>query len=225
MITAVLPYRSDGSPERRRNLEAIQSRWIAEGVSVVKGEGKDGPWSKGSAVWEAMTLVETRWAVISDADVWTDGVVEALRGMERTGRRWAVPYGKVYRLTDEATERWIEHGRPVNPTFDRWPYEGHAGGGIVVMRTEDYSRVPMDPRFLGWGQEDDAWSLALHLLLGRPYRVRCGLWHLWHPPQEKMNDYAGSQESLDLYARYRACRRDPKAMRCLLGEGRRLLSG
>lgn len=190
---------------------------------MVKGEGKEGPWCKATAIHEAVELCDAEWLVISDADVWCDGVGEAIQGARASKRGWAIPHGKVYRLTDASTQVWIDKGRPFAPVFDRWPYEGRPGGGIVCLRRQDWYRVPMDPRFLGWGQEDDAWSVALHSILGRPWRGRSGLWHLWHPPQEKMNDYAGSQDSLDLYARYRASRKDPKAMRGLLDECRRLL--
>lgn len=190
-------------------MEAIRGRWTAEGLPVATGGGTEGPWCKGAAVAECLEQLDTEWVAISDADVWCHQWQEALDLAIRRKRDWAIPHGTVYRLDERSTVEWIERGTVRSPLFVRWPYEGRPGGGLTLIKRSVYDEVPIDRRFVGWGQEDDAWGLALHTLIGRPHRGRHPLWHLWHPPQDRISEVAGSQESLALYAQYRRMRRNP----------------
>jgi hypothetical protein len=84
----------------------------------------------------------------------------------------------------------------------------------------------MDHRFVGWGQEDQAWAIALKCLFGNPWRSQNGpLWHLWHPPQERMSREKGSLSSWDLYSSYRRLAANQKGMEELLAEARQVAAG
>lgn len=98
------------------------------------------------------------------------------------------------------------------------PYQGLEGGGAVVARRELITEVPVDPLFEGWGQEDEAWGLALNNLAGPATRQSAPLVHLSHAPQERATRKRGSAASWARYGRYRAARGDPEAMRALLKE-------
>ena len=74
------------------------------------------------------------------------------------------------------------------------------------------------PRIRGWGQEDEAWSIALHCLYGEPWRGDRDLVHYWHPPQPRMSRIIGSVEGQQLRKRYRDAQNDPAAMRALIKE-------
>lgn len=105
---------------------------------------------------------------------------------------------------------------------------------MTVLPRALYERVPLDPRFAGWGQEDGSWADALTALAGPPWRgdhpkqPLHPMWHLWHPPQERTfpagrsaSRAIGSAEGLALRQRYRAAARaGPGAMAALLAEAR-----
>ena len=78
----------------------------------------------------------------------------------------------------------------------------------------------MDKRFIGWGQEDVAFALALHTLAGPAWLGDSDLIHLWHPPQARLTRRKGSVESWALFRRYQSAKRDPLKMRELLKEAR-----
>ena len=104
---------------------------------------------------------------------------------------------------------------PANPYTER-PYHGWAGGGIVVTTGETYRQAPLDPRFVGWGQEDEAWALALSVLVGKPRRGTADLVHLWHPPAERKSRSVGNHNNLALLNRYQRAARNADAMRALV---------
>lgn len=181
------------------------------------GEPPPGPWCKAAAVAEAVERTSGEVLVVADADVWCDTVDDAVAAVE-AGAAWAVPHGKVHRLTEQAT-RAVMAGRPFTAAgLCQRPYKGHAGGGIVVLRRDTFETVPMDPRFVGWGQEDDAWGVALATLAGAPWRGAEPLWHLWHPPAERMNRAIGSRDGERLWHRYRRAMKNPDRMRALVAE-------
>lgn len=190
------------------------------------GACPDGPWRKAVAVADALTYSHADVVIVADADVLIDP--DLLRRAEAevtggpTGFKWAVPHRTVRRLDAEATARvqagtWPSEGM----RLDQPVYAGHAGGGIVVIRRETYDACPLDPRFAGWGHEDDAWATALRCLHGRPWRAsRAPLWHLWHPAAPRRTRQFGAEESYALYRRYAAAAGKPARMAELVEEAR-----
>jgi hypothetical protein len=84
----------------------------------------------------------------------------------------------------------------------------------------------MDHRFVGWGQEDQAWAIALKCLFGNPWRSQNGpLWHMWHPPQDRMSREKGSPSSWNLYRLYCRVAADRVGMSNLLAEPRTVAKG
>ncbi len=137
------------------------------------------------------------------------------------GAPWAVPHIGISRLTEAATAQVLAGIDPdtLEPeALEEPPYRAHPGGGIVVIRRDVYEQVPLDPRFIGWGREDDSWGLALKTLIGRPVHLRGRLWHLWHPPQPRPTRTHGSDDNEALYQRYRAANHAPARMAALIEE-------
>ena len=182
------------------------------------GEVSDGEWCKARAVAEALTDVGADVLVIADADVTcstTPDVVEAVRA----GAAWGVPHRGIRRLSQAATALALAGADPEHLSdYDEPPTRAHAGGGIVVVRRDVYELTPLDPRFVGWGHEDDAWGLALHTRHGRPPRGRGRLIHLWHPPQNRIDRRRGSEANLALFERYRKALNNPARMAALVAE-------
>lgn len=217
-VSVVVPWRPDGGP-RDSAWEYLAWRWrrTHPNWQVVTGTAPDGPWCKAAAVAEALPRATGEVLIVADADVWCPGVTQAVDAVAN-GAGWAVPHGLVHRLTPDATMAVLAGGPLLGPVV-QFPYRGYPGGGMTVLTRETYEQVPLDPRFAGWGQEDESWALALTCLTGAPWRGDAPLWHLWHPPQDRTSRRWGSDASRALWARYCQAAADPDAMRALLAEG------
>lgn len=200
----------------------MRTRHLELGRTVVIGGVPPGDWVKARGVWSAAQHTDAEIVVISDADVWCDGIDDAVQAVAH-GAPWAIPHRMVRRLTETASADTIRTG-VFDGDLEQKPYVGLEGGGLVVLRRSDLLDVPPDPRFVGWGQEDESWGLALAGLLGDPWRGDADLWHLWHPPQPRLNRKIGSKASKALWARYRTGeRRDRAALAALAVEAKAAL--
>jgi hypothetical protein len=132
-----------------------------------------------------------------------------------------MPHSAVHRLTESSTTRYMAGASHEGLALTQRAYKGWEGGGYVVARRETLLDVPLDPRFVGWGAEDESWALALRTLKGPPWRGKEPLIHLFHPPQERMSRRWGSVESKALHRRYLNARNDEQAMRRLIEEAKR----
>jgi hypothetical protein len=232
--TALFPWRH-GDPHRDRAADWVLEAWATHYPGVarlttgdVDGLDVDGAWCKANHVAHLAALAspEADVLVVSDVDVWVDpaAVRAAVDLVTRGDVTWAVPHRDVYRLNAAATAELIARPVPGGPPavaagdLAERPYRGHLGGGVVVLGRRAALDVPLDPRFVGWGQEDDSWAMALVTLAGKPWRGSADLVHLWHPPQPRMNRMYGSAQGQALAARYRRASGHPVAMRGLLAE-------
>ena len=190
--------------------------WVLEKhehpVTVAYG---DEPWVKADAIRPAVEASSAEILVMADADCWTDGLPAAIRAVE-LGAPWAKPHDLVHRLTKESTAA-LYGGRPWHELDER-PYQGVAGGGFVVARRETFLAVPMDPRFVGWGQEDLAFAMALHTLAGPAWLGGADLTHLWHPPEPRLSRAWGSVEGKQLLKRYGGAKGNPELIGQLVKE-------
>jgi hypothetical protein len=218
-VSVLVPARLDA--QRARLWEFLRPRWEALGYELVEGDSSTRAWCKARAVADALARAVGQVLVVADADVWCDGVPAAVAAVRR-GAAWAIPHYRVCRLTRPATDEVLRSGawpgRPVPTTYAQRPYPGRPGGGIVVLSRDTYAKAPIDPRFTGWGQEDESWALALGTLAGRCWRGTADLWHLWHDPAPRLNRTTGSRQSMMLHRRYSLAARQPARMRALLAE-------
>lgn len=213
----VVPFQGE-DPDRIRALRYV--RHSLPWPTSIGQLNSDEPWCKAEAVRLGIGAVsDCEVLVVHDADVECIGLGEAILKVA-AGAPWAIPHRDVYRLTREQTDDHIMSGGMVEAKrpYDRPPYRGFAGGGIVVLRRELYGACPLDPRFLGWSGEDESWAKALTCLYGKPWRGTAPLVHLWHPPQERLTTRWGSQEARALAGRYTGACRSRGRMRELLAE-------
>lgn len=182
------------------------------------GSCPDGPWVKALAVQDGIDQTDDTDLVVADADVWCDGLDEALSRL--ADRPVVIPHGQVVRLTPEATAAVLAGDPPRRHKGSARTYRGYEGGGILILRRDVWDRVPLDPRFVGWGQEDSAWAHALTAMTGKICRFSAPLYHLWHPPQERLNRHTGTLEGLALNQRYEEHRHNPTEMAELLDEAK-----
>lgn len=212
----IIPWRP-GCPHRERALAWVLDRWHRAGFDPVLGV-HNGEWCKATAVANGLEHTSADLLIIADGDVWCDGIPDALHAASTAP--WVIPHKFVHRLTQDATEDVLSGAEPDLKATEQRPYSGQPAGGITILRRDVYETVPLDTNFVGWGQEDQSWDLALRTLVGRPTRFTAPLIHLWHPPQPRLTRDRGSKASRDRYLRYHRARNKPDRMRELVEEGR-----
>jgi len=216
----IIPWRG-GCPYRQLALDWIVNAHEAYGRNVILGElDPDTEWSKARAVQAGLALSTADDIAISDGDVWVDSMELGFDHLGDVG--WSMPFLDVHRLDPGATSAALQTG-DLGGKLQQRAYRGVAGGGLTVITRELYDRVPLDPRFVGWGQEDEAWGAALATLAGKGWRGASGLFHLWHPPQQRQNRAVGSDASRLLRNLYLKARRSEPEMEALVAEARSLL--
>lgn len=224
-ISVLIPFGNE-TPWRKAAFEHVTA-WYRETLEdpEIRVGFVAGTWCKASAVAHALRESKGSVLVVADADCIAPGIREAVRAVQQ-GAPWAMPHLKVYRMSTEATHQIYKGASPgsltgQNKWLDQSPYKGYEGGGITVLRREVYLDCPLDPSFRGWGQEDEAWAIALNSLYGAPWRGRAPLYHLWHEKPSRMSRYAGSTTSLDRLAEYKEAQIHGSWAN-LLGEARNL---
>lgn len=214
-VAVLVPWRPDGGP-RQTVWAWVRQQWARwPDWEIVTGAPPDGPWSKGAAVADALRQTSADVLVVADADVWSYGIPAAVTAVADSRARWAMPHHLVRRLTEDAT-RAVLDGAPLDGQPTQETHPGVAGGGLVVLARDVLEGVPMDPGFEGWGQEDQAWALALTTLAGPMWRGTADLFHLWHPPAPRRSRAVGSTASLARYRRYQAASGQASQMRALV---------
>lgn len=227
-VSVVVPWR-EGCWHREQSWRWVQQQYAATFPSweVIVGRSADGPFSRSQAIIDGATniSIDADVIVVADADVWPADrscFIEAIDAARETG--WAVPHRLIHRLSEQSSYRFMG-GAPLDGLEldtsnrqDSKPYVGHATGTLLVILPDVLFEVSPDRRFVGWGQEDDAWAFALRTLVGSGHRGTADLVHLWHPPQERKNRRIGNEESQKLFLRYQFANRKPDLMRALIEE-------
>lgn len=203
---------------------ALWEPWLGRDRIVECSASWRGRWSKGASILAGLEQVATKYVIMADADVLVErhAIEGSLRVLDR-GAPWVIPHQFVRRLTQAGADQVyrtvgldpfvaVAHAEAIEP------HRGMAGGGMLLALVSTLRRVPPDPRFAGWGQEDEAWARALTTLAGAPVRGQAMMQHLWHPPAQRVSRHTGSRESAELYDRYCAAHRDRTAMAALLDE-------
>lgn len=214
----------DGA-ERERNWRFLRERYERLfDWEIVTSDKLGSPWSKGTALHDAVERASHDEIVLADADILIapDALTQAVKMLRFAG--WVVPHRKVYRLTEEITRQVIdgEVGEP-RPTPPQWvvrrPYVGPRAGGILMITREAWEvSGGMDPRFRGWGGEDISFAKALHTLVGPCHRLAAPAWHLWHRNQAVTAGRRGSPANERLAGRYKDAHKDPERMAALIKE-------
>lgn len=219
-VALVVPFRG-GCSHREEAWSFLRRRYADRHPDwdLIEATAPQGPWRKGSVLAEGMRRTKAEIVVQIDADVWTDGLplaVEAVKG----GASWAIPHQLVHRLGAEATQALLADKPWDHLPLAQAPYQGIQGGGAIVARREVLESAPVDPRFQGWGQEDESQAFALRALVGEAWRGEALMIHLWHPPADRWTRKRGSEENWALRRRYGQAYNDPAAMATLIEESR-----
>lgn len=217
MPAVLIAWRTTDCPHRTKALAWTIARHAQNGWPVVIGRHDEGPWCKALAVADALAQTQAEILIVADADVWSDGIPEAVQAVAE-GRPWAMPHRGVVRLSESSTALYAAGEDWPGLELDENAYLGVEGGGIVVIRRDIYESCPLDPRFLGWGDEDDSWGMALRTIHGPPHRSKTALVHLWHPPQQRASRSRGSQANRELRKTYAKALSSQGTMRALVAD-------
>lgn len=230
----IIPWHDNNDTHRSNVLDWLQHRWREDHpeFNIVLGAlSEDSDWCKADAVEVGIHAAEAEpddLLIIADADVWVPytAIDAAVEAVELDNAAWSMPHRAVHRLTEQGTREALTLTQPdweqlcTRYGYDRPPYLGTVGGGITILRLSTYRDCPLDPRFVGWGQEDESWGDALRTLHGHRHRGSDDLYHLWHPPLPRMAPGIGSLPGKHLRDRYRRSVGNPTAMRSLVDAGR-----
>lgn len=234
-VSLLVPFRDDDGT-RTRLWDWLRPRWehYHPDVEIVVATDESAPFSKTSAVNDAARRASGDVFGILDADVWfhAAGFSHAVDLVATRRVPWCAPHSRVIRITEAATDRILD----LDPTvrFPRLDLTRDAErvtptslGMLYLVRRDDFERVGgMDPRFAGWGWEDNAFQWVLDALVGPWRRLDYDAFHLWHPRHRNEGGkpiWPGQTDrNAELGRRYKAARRDLRAMRQLVDEVRDL---
>ena len=189
MISLLFPFRDDGS--RSAQFEWLQTRWkhFMPDAEIIVAEDDGGtPFSKTVAVNNAYRRATRDVMAIVDADVWVNpkvirSSVEAIRGRRHS---WVRPCNKVLRLNKKFTENLIQgdhtkHLPSIDPEVDCDRVTPVVGLICIFSRDLFESVGGMDPRFRGWGWEDNSFNQLMDFKARKCLFLKHPVYHLWHP--------------------------------------------
>lgn len=215
-VAVVVPWRDNGCAYRYRNWEWVQEQFAVRYPDwpVVTGPSSEGPFNRSEAILRGAASCDADVLVVHDADVWFDGDLDEVVERVAVGSGWAVPHWHLVRLSAAASAAVLDGATlSADLAVAERPYKGNATGTLLVIHRSLLFSVPPDVRFVGWGQEDEAWGAALETLYGRPARGPHDLYHLWHPEPQRMNRREGNREGVALRKQYDRANRDRRGMR------------
>lgn len=121
-------------------------------------------------------------AVLHDADCWVE-LGSIIKAVETAGSL-TYAWDRLLSLTEAATEKFhagIRDFGEADTYRIRPPGRLPPGGPRVVTRDLWEKTGGFDPRFKGWGYEDNAFRFACKQAAGPTRRVEGVLYQLWHP--------------------------------------------
>jgi hypothetical protein len=190
MISFLVPFYGD-DPVRLRLLREVTRelrQWFPDDEVLVGGPGEPSRavtrnWLAQESSGDILAFVDADTIIpptqVRAAAKWiTDGEVQ-----------WVLPYQSYYSLTEAGTAAFL-HGDPSPETDYVFPSpeapEPSVGGVIMMTRSAFATVNGYDERFIGWGEEDRAFAMALSVLVGLERRISGLVYHLWHPAPESV---------------------------------------
>lgn len=188
-ISMLIPFR-DSTGERSRLIKYLVPKWQAhmpDAEIIVASDDGDNPFSKTIAVNNAYKQATTDILIMMDADCWVQPNV-LRKGADIIKKRrapWVRPCNKVLRINKNKTDFILQQNY-----LKRFPHISKDDCdritpvvGLVAMFTrEGFEDIGgMDPRFRGWGWEDNAFNSLMDSVYGKHLLMNYPVYHLWHP--------------------------------------------
>ncbi|WP_338450561.1 galactosyltransferase-related protein [Niallia oryzisoli] len=228
-VSIIIPFQTDNGPR------AEAFKWIKQFYEHIMPEAElclgiidKSEINKSKAVNLAVKKATRDIFVIADADIVYDPklIVKAVNMLELNKAPWVVPFNEIYEIEKTGTEKllktkpkWPIEVNPKECTKANWLYDGFAGKLIVIPRENFEAVEGFDERFIGWGGEDDAFSLSVQTICGNLANIGGKIYHVWHPPSNYGTNPHG-KENLKLLNCYKLARGNKKKMVKLIAERR-----
>lgn len=219
-VRVAVPRRADGG-HRDKLWRYCKRQWRSQfpDWKLVEGHHDIGPFNRSAAINNAAA---GKWdvLVIADADVLADHNAISHAVEACSDGRVHLPYQRRMMVSELGTRRIL---RGHKGSWSGWSTPDtnrqHCSSVVVLNRALWDSVGGFDPRFEGWGAEDDAFVTACDTLAGHHVRHAGNVWHLWHRPSPHRNHRSPLYvAAVALLKRYQGC--DKTAMTQLLAEDR-----
>lgn len=186
-VDVLVPLRLNRTKEplsRREAWRYVRAFWSEQlhEYRVITGDDGGQPFSRGSTLNQLAARSTAPVLVIADADVVAEPyqVHAAVEQCQQAATGMVLAFDDYVPLSPEATTLVyagdLEHlaGQPVAP----WTC---ISALFAITRKHFHAAGGFDPRFRGWGREDDAFKHAVETLVGHTWRISGRCYHLNHP--------------------------------------------
>lgn len=229
-IVMLVPRRSDGGI-RDESWAWIRRHWARSlpEVEIFEGTHDDGgPFNRSAAI-NAAAAEAGAWdvAVIADADsfVGRELAVAAINKAALSGL-FVIGHSRLNHLTEEGSAKIIGGWQGNWEPLIRFSMYDGCSSFVAVARDVWDAVGGFDEGFVGWGEEDIAFSLACQTLAPRRggrssgvVRMTGDCWHLWHPVQDTNDpDAEGYLANVERRQRYVEAAGRPAVMAALIEE-------
>jgi Glycosyl transferase family 2 len=217
--------------DRERIWSYLWPAWEEEGFEVILSPLSDFEvWRKGKAWHQGLQKASCDFVCLMDADCWVPALSEAV-GLLTDGVRWVQGQNVVLRFDKQTTARLLsgelslEDATKLENIWEDQPRMSSAGVG-TILRRDEADEIPLDPRFVGWGWEDNSWWEALTTMWGEPARLDSSFcYHFHHKPQSDKDRRPNSQSQTWLLSReYVRARGRPQQMQAVIDRARQAVS-
>jgi hypothetical protein len=169
---------------------------------------------------DAVSRATRPLVMLADADTFVSlgQVTEAAARIRHDDAQWVLCYDRYIQLLPETTVDVIARLSPdaelSRPHRVGWSTDCGSAGQMILKRDLYADLGGHDPRFVGWGREDVAWTMALETMCHGAVRVPGAAYHLHHPRNPKRKQ--GLYDNAWLFEQYQAAHYDPAAMRAMI---------
>jgi hypothetical protein len=208
-MIVIVPYRPDHGHRDKLWKHLKDQYWVHQPYELVVGEHLSGPFNRSEAINQA---ADRPWdvAVIADADTWVPAkqLHHAIELAEQS-RRLVAAFNAVVELSQPCTENILIGRTSLAGSFEATKVRTRdleTQSSMLVIHRDLWDRVGgFDPRFSGWGCEDNSFWKACDLHAGTEH-VSGNAYHLWHSPARGKGHGIEYRRNLNLWHRYETAR-------------------
>lgn len=223
-LSVICPLRAGFGHDRNAAWTTARvAAFAGDETEIIFGNSPDGLFNKAAAVNDGASRATGDVLALLDADAMLTryAVLRAVQIVADGG--WCRPFHTVWALTEHYSAQVLEYPPSLDVPIDesevahKMPLNP---GMAVFLSRRDFEDIGgMDPRFVGWGGEDESWGFQCGTLLGQSQRVEAVCGHLWHESVEQLHQ-PHFKQNVELRNRYSEiyARRNKGAMRALIAE-------